>query len=77
MSRIAVNIEVFGDFDIAVTHLVMLAPDGLGKAQVRTMVKEVKLNNRMTDDPEQAIKELKQMGFTPCSTMGLTIGGGL
>lgn len=77
MDNIIVNIETYGDFDMPVSVLLMVAPNGMGKKTVRLIVEEVKSDNRMTRETDAAVKTLKSYGFTVCKSHDLTIGGGL
>ncbi len=77
MKKVVVNVQTYGDFDIPGTACVMFAPECMTRSQVKSMVKLIQDDNRKTNDPEAAIKELKQLGFTPCTAVNLTVGGGL
>ncbi len=77
MKNIVVNVQTYGDFDIPGTACVMLAPEYMTKSQIKSMVKLIQDDNRKTNDPDAAIEELKKLGFQSCSTVDLTVGGGL
>lgn len=77
MDNIIVNIQTYGDFDMPVSALLMVAPDGMSIKSVRLIVEEVEDNNKLTSDPDNAIKELKANGFKVCKAFDLSIGGEL
>lgn len=77
MPKVVINVQIYGDFDVPSTHMLMYAPKGFKKQQICGMVKTVENNHRKTNDPEKAVRELKQLGFQPCNTVELTIGGDL
>ncbi len=77
MPKVVVNVQTYGDFDMPSTYILMYAPKGFKKYEIKSMIKIVEKDHRKTNDPEKAIQELKKLGFQPCSTVDLTIGGEL
>ena len=77
MSRVLVNVQVYGDFDMPYTKVIMEAPGFIDPNAVAGIIKLVKEENSKTDDVGAVIKQLKSLGFSVCKTIDLTIGGDL
>ena len=75
MKRIAVNLEQYGDFDIKVNVGVLLAPEGMSKIDVKTIINSVKDDCADKNDPEPARKLLKSYGFESLYTVDCCVGG--
>lgn len=74
---IVVNVEKFGDWDTPYTVVSMVAPTGMDKGTARTIAKQAEALAKDTDNEDSTVRLLKDHGFTPASTIGLTIGGNL
>lgn len=77
MSRVLVNVQVYGDFDMPYTEVIMEAPGFVDPNAVAGIIKLVKEENSKTDDVGAVISQLKSLGFSVCKTVDLTIGGDL
>ena len=77
MKPILVNVQTYADFDIPVTNCVMIAPAEMSREDAVHIVNGIFAANQNTDDPSNAIKQLKRVGFTTCKTIDLTVGGNL
>ena len=77
MSRVLINVQVYGDFDMPYTEVIMEAPGFIDPNAVAGIIKLVKEENSKTDDVDAVIRQLKSLGFSVCKTIDLTIGGDL
>ena len=77
MSRVLVNVQVYGDFDIPTSRVIMEAPGFIDPTAVAGIVELVKEENSKTNDVDAVISQLKSLGFSVCKTIDLTIGGDL
>lgn len=77
MSRILVNIQTYGDFDIPSTEVIMESPGFVDPSAVQGIINIVELENRKSADPNDVINQLKSLGFSVCKTIDLNIGGDL
>ena len=77
MSRVLVNVQVYGDFDMPYTEVIMEAPGFIDPNAVAGIIKLVKEENSKNNDVDATIRQLKSLGFSVCKTIDLTIGGDL
>lgn len=77
MSRVAILVQTYGDWDMLSGGIVMLAPVGMGKKQAFALSEELSDKYSKTEDTEPVVRSLKDLGFETCSTQSLAIGGEL
>ena len=77
MKRIVVNLGGYGDFDMPTVESVWLAPEGMDRTDVRTLVDEIENNNSNVRDTKKATARLKQEGFTALHNVDCLVGGNL
>lgn len=76
-NQLIVNLNVYGDFDMPITVVNMLAPRGMDKAEASTIVREVESECRLEREADKAIRLLKQYGFSTVRSIDLNSGGDL
>jgi len=74
---ICINVEKYGDFDMPHTEVIMLAPESMSAVVVRQATELVQADNRNNRDCDNAIKQLKSLGFIVCMSYSVTVGGNL
>lgn len=75
--RTVVNIGVYGDFDMPCIQVAMIAPEGMSKQTINSIVQQVTEENLYTRDTTNAVKVLKREGFEIFNMVDLVVGGGL
>jgi len=74
---IVFNIQTYGDFDVASTAMIMIAPLGMSKKIAREIAKEATEILSKTNDPDSAVSYLDGWGCIVANTHDITIGGDL
>lgn len=74
---IAIEVQVYGDFDMPLTVAVMVAPESWRKADVSAQCKVMENTYANTRESDKAIAELKRLGFKPLKTYDMAVGGNL
>jgi hypothetical protein len=77
ISMIAINVQEYGDFDVAVTVAIMVAPEGMHDTTVAALCNDIETSHRSEKSADKAIDELRAQGFKAFRTMDLTVGGDL
>lgn len=75
--RVAVNVQIYGDFDVLSTVAVLLSPEGMSKDDVKVIVNNISTYYSKSNNSEITIKEFKLMGFTLINSIPCNVGGGL
>ncbi len=75
--NILVSVGSYGDFDMPFTETLMIAPVSMNAPAVKEATRLVQADNSKSRDCEDAVKQLRKLGFTPCKYYAVTVGGDL
>ena len=77
MKPVIVNIQTYGDFDMPSTVLVMIAPYGMTKQEVSTIVDHATVEFKSSDNVVTVKTYMQAQGFEVAPAYDLVIGIGL
>jgi len=72
---VVINIKTCGGYDIPSTYVIMVAPERMSTNAVKTSAKLVERTYSKVTDADEAVDDLKTLGFEICIAYDCTVGG--